>query len=99
MATDKQEITEQMRRAADFVLQHQRALQHALVGQALTLDEHVATLTEIARQGGNNLMTAQAATETARRKQTEAASMRAAQTALGTVIGQSTPPEPDEQRR
>jgi hypothetical protein len=91
MATNDQRTDKRMRRAAEFVLNHHRLLQHALVGQALTLDAEADVLYDIARQGGNNLITAQAATETAQRKQAEAAGMRNAQAALEALIDSPEP--------
>lgn len=70
MAANERQVNDQMRRAADFVFKHQRALQQALVGQALTLDRQVTELREIARTG--EALSAQVATRNARRKEVEA---------------------------
>jgi hypothetical protein len=91
VATGKQQTNERMGRAAEFVVHHHRLLAHALVGQARTLDAEADVLYDIARHGGNNLITAQAAAQTAQRKQAEAAAMRTAQAALAAIID---PPEP-----
>jgi hypothetical protein len=74
--------SEQMRRAADFVHQHQATLRHALRGHAETLSEVATTLREVAESGGVALMTAQVAAETAARKEAEARSLRVTLAAL-----------------
>jgi hypothetical protein len=74
-------------RAARFVLDHHDAIRHALTAQIHELREHAAELRRASDRGGTPLLTAQAAADTASRKEIEADAMQAAMAALAEIVG------------